>query len=249
MKTEWDYSNLAQAYLKRPDYAASAMDELVARAGCRAGAEVCDVGAGVAHLTLQLASRGLLVQAVEPNDAMRTLGRQQTAHLPQVQWSEGSGEQTGQPSARFELVTFGSSFNVTDRPAALRESHRILKKGGWFAALWNHRDLDDPFQMAIEQIIRRSIPDYDYGTRRQDQTDVIQASGLFGEVVTIEGSVVHAQTPEDLVEAWRSHATLQRQAGDHLPTIIQAIEKLVRDSGKTSIPIPYTTRIWMAQSI
>ncbi|MBF0134787.1 MAG: methyltransferase domain-containing protein [Magnetococcales bacterium] len=248
MQTEWDYSNLAQAYLKRPDYAASAIDEMLALAGCRPPAVVCDVGAGVAHLTLQLAGRGLTVQAVEPNDAMRALGRERTAHLPRVQWSEGSGEQTGQESGRFDMVTFGSSFNVTDRPAALRESCRILKKRGWFAALWNHRDLDDPFQQKIEQIIRDTIPDYDYGTRRQDQTEVIRESGLFGEVIRMEGTIVHAQTPADLVEAWRSHATLQRQAGARLPAIIQAIERLVTETGQQAIPIPYTTRIWMAQA-
>ncbi len=27
MKTEWDYTNLAEAYLKRPDYAEDAIEE------------------------------------------------------------------------------------------------------------------------------------------------------------------------------------------------------------------------------
>ena len=32
---------------------------------------ICDIGAGVAHLTIPLASRGFQVDAVEPNDSMR----------------------------------------------------------------------------------------------------------------------------------------------------------------------------------
>lgn len=35
MKTEWDYTNLANAYLKRPDYAQEAIDEMIAIAGVK----------------------------------------------------------------------------------------------------------------------------------------------------------------------------------------------------------------------
>ena len=33
MKTEWDYTELAAAYVKRPDYAAEAIDKMLAVAG------------------------------------------------------------------------------------------------------------------------------------------------------------------------------------------------------------------------
>ncbi len=37
MKTEWDYTNLAEAYLKRPDYAQSAIDKMLEIAGVKKG--------------------------------------------------------------------------------------------------------------------------------------------------------------------------------------------------------------------
>lgn len=37
MKTEWDYTNLAEAYLKRPDYAESAIDEMLRLTGVQKG--------------------------------------------------------------------------------------------------------------------------------------------------------------------------------------------------------------------
>lgn len=247
MKTEWDYTNLADAYLKRPDYSDDALDEMFRIASLSKGATACDVGAGVAHLTLKLAERGLKVFAVEPNDAMRANGKARTRLFEDVSWYEGTGEATGQPSAKFDIVTFGSSFNVTDRPAALRESARILKKKGWFACMWNHRDLEDSIQAGIERIIKTQIAEYVYGTRREDQTDVILGSGLTKKVEKIEGKVFHKQTVEDCVEAWRSHATLHRQAGDRFPEIIRQVEKLLAETGKKEISIPYTTRIWLAQ--
>lgn len=46
MQTEWDYTNLADAYLKRPDYAQTAIERMLETAGIRPGGIVCDVGAG-----------------------------------------------------------------------------------------------------------------------------------------------------------------------------------------------------------
>jgi ubiquinone/menaquinone biosynthesis C-methylase UbiE len=246
MKTEWDYTELADAYLKRPDYSVEAIDALVRSSGAARGDAACDVGAGVAHLTLHLARRGFVVDAVEPNDAMRRNGVRRTAEFPNVAWHEGTGEATGRADARYKLVTFGSSFNVTDRPAALKETGRLLAAGGWFACMWNHRDLSDRLQNDIEDAIKRRVPAYGYGSRREDQTGVINASGLFGPVERVEGRVIHKQSVEDCLEAWRSHATLERQAKGQFKDVVEDIRAILKEHGQAEISIPYTTRVWLA---
>lgn len=248
MKTEWDYTNLAQAYLLRPDYAPSAISQMLAQAGVRPGDAACDVGAGAAHLTLELAKFGLRVSAVEPNDAMRANGIKRTKQYPQVQWFEGVGEHTGMQDNQFELVTFGSSFNVCDRQMALTETERILKPGGYFACMWNHRDLDDPLQKEIEGIIQANIAGYTYGTRREDQTEVIAQSGLFGHVIFLQGTVRHQLNADDFIEGWKSHGTVYRQSPEVFEKIIAEIRDLVHGLHQQTILVPYTTRIWMAQT-
>ena len=247
MKTEWDYTTLADAYLKRPDYADAAIDAMLSIAGAEKGDTFCDVGAGVAHLTLMLAARGLDVVAVEPNDAMRGNGIKRTVDLANVSWHEGTGEVTGQLSGAFDMVTFGSSFNVCDRQQALKETARILKPRGWFACMWNHRNLDDPIQSRIEAIIKERVQGYGYGTRRENQTEIIEASALFGPVVHLDAGVIHEQTIEECLEAWRSHATLERQAGAKFHEVISAIDDYLSGLGTASIQIPYSTNIWVAQ--
>lgn len=247
MKTEWDYTELAEAYLKRPDYAQSAIDQMLEIAGVKKGDMACDVGAGAAHLTLKLADFGLNICAVEPNDAMRKNGIKKTSQYKNVQWFEGVGEHTGMESNRFDIVTFGSSFNVCDRQEALLESKRILKADGWFACMWNHRDLSDPLQKEIEEILKAQIADYSYGTRREDQTEIINQSNLFKEVVYVEGTVLHDILAEDFIEGWKSHGTVQRQSKDKFDFINQEIRRTVEAKGAQYIKVPYTTRIWMAQ--
>jgi hypothetical protein len=97
MKTEWDYSQLADAYLKRPPYSGEALDTIFSIAGLEKGSRVCDIGAGVGHLTIPLLKKGYVVTAVEPNDAMRVNGIKQTAEYKDVIWTEAGGEDTSQP--------------------------------------------------------------------------------------------------------------------------------------------------------
>jgi len=247
MKTEWDYTSLADAYLERPDYSKTAIDAMASVAQLSKGDRACDVGAGVAHLTLMLGSKNLHVSAVEPNDAMRKNGIERTKSFSNITWCEGTGENTKQDDQQFDIVTFGSSFNVCDRQLALQETARILKPHGWFACMWNHRELNDPIQSALESIIREYIPQYGYGSRRQDQREVIESSHLFENVIQLSANVTHSQSIEQCIVAWRSHATLERQAGELFPKIIDAISTYLTNLGENKIYIPYTTKIWMAK--
>jgi ubiquinone/menaquinone biosynthesis C-methylase UbiE len=247
MKTEWDYTALADSYLERPSYSDTAIDAMLSITGLKKGDNVCDIGAGVAHLSLMLLSRGLKVVAIEPNDAMKIHGINRTKNFKKVSWYQSTAENTDQASNRFDMVTFGSSFNVCDRRLALEETARILKPKGWFVCMWNNRQLEDPIQAGIESLIKERITSYDYGSRRENQTAVLEESGLFGAVIHLNSLIIHEQRIEKCVEAWRSHATLARQSGNEFENIVLSIEKYLKSYNRESIQIPYSTNIWLSQ--
>jgi len=244
----WDYTSLAHTYAGRPPYADAVIDELISIAGVAAGDRVCDIGAGTGHLSVQLVAHGLAVDAVEPNDAMRTIGCERLADAP-VDWFEARAEATGRPGRAYALVTFGSSFNVVEPEETLAEVDRILEPRGWVALMWNHRDLDtDPLQIEIEALIASRIPGYDYGSRRRDPSGDLAASGRFEPARHLQATVRHELDADGWVEAWTSHATLARQAGDRFEAIVDRIGALVADAQEDGrIAVPYTTRCWIAQ--
>lgn len=244
MKTEWDYTLLAPHYDQRADYDRKAIDTLLSVVGVQTGETVADIGAGTGKLATLLLDAGLRVKAVEPNDKMRSYGIKNTQGR-EIDWLDACGEHTTLPDQGFDLVTFGSSFNVLDQSRALQETFRVLKPSRWFACMWNHRDLSDPIQERVEKIIRKHIPQYSLGKRRENQTDIINKSGLFDSVQYIEGSFNHRTRTTDYVDAWRSHATVQRQSKELFDTIISEIQAAIPKS--EFIEVPFTTRIWCAK--
>jgi SAM-dependent methyltransferase len=237
---DWDYSALAAHYNQRAPYAAAALDALLAALQLPDGATVADIGAGTGRLSLPLRVRGLHVTAVEPNAAMRSVGRQDG-----LEYVDTRGEATGLPAGGFALVSYGSSFNVLPAAAALAEAARLLMDNGAIALLWNHRDLDDPLQQRIEQAIRNRVPVYAYGSRREDPTAQIDASGLFGPVQSAQHAFVHHSPRADFIDGFRAHATLRRQAGEAFDAILRDIEMLL--GAAASIAVPFHTRLWWAR--
>ncbi|MBN8742114.1 MAG: hypothetical protein BGP24_18110 [Lysobacterales bacterium 69-70] len=236
---DWDYSALAAHYNRRAPYADAALDALMTALQLPSGAAVADIGAGTGRLSLPLRARGLRVTAVEPNAAMRAVGQRDG-----LDYVDARGEATGLPDAAFALVSYGSSFNVLAPGPALAEAARLLAREGYIAILWNHRDLDDPLQQAIEQAIRRHVPGYGYGRRREDPSAELAASGRFGPVQSLSRGFVHDTSREAFLDGFRAHATLLRQAGERAPAVLDDIAALLGTAGR--VQVPFHTRIWWA---
>ena len=110
-----------------------------------------------------------------------------------------------------------------------------------------HNDVIDNIRCQKASRIKTKLVDYNYGSRREDQAKVIEESGLFDKVEKVEGEMIHSQTVADCIEAWRSHATLERQAGCEFSVIINNVEDYLNSLHKESIHIPYITRAWVAR--
>ena len=240
---KWDYTERAEHYDKRADYSKEAVETLLQEIGAVPGKPVADIGAGTGKLTKLLALNELTVRAVEPNDAMMAIGVKNTEGLPVI-WTKGVGEKTDLPESSVYAAFFGSSFNVLDQKAALSEVARILVPDGYFVCMWNHRDLKDRLQNEIEEIIRQLIPDYHYGSRREDPTTIINESGLFGQVSHLEQNFKVEMSSNIFFEGWKSHATLERQAGKKFASVLERIQELLKRY--EVISVPYSTRIWFA---
>lgn len=71
MKTQWGYTDLANAYFERPEYAPKASKALSSITALSPDNKRCDMGAGAGYLTISTTANGYIVMAIKHNDAMR----------------------------------------------------------------------------------------------------------------------------------------------------------------------------------
>ncbi len=247
VEVTWDYSGLADSYHKRAPYSQQLIEQVIEKTGLTQLSVVCDVGAGTGFLSREFAARNIAVNAVEPNGAMRHVGERDCHKHALIKWYNAQAENTAQPEQSVDMVSFGSSFNVVNRSMALAEASRIVLPDGWFLALWNHRDLTVGLQFEIEQYIKQCIPTYQYGLRRTNQTDYLQQSGYFKNIQSISSAFDFVQPKTDVIQAWHSHATLKRQAGDLYPMILSGIESLIEGDSSEMVTTRFYTQAWLAQ--
>ena len=250
MKAPWTnpYSPYpVDTYLASTPYSEEALDSLFTEASLTQGSHVCDIGAGTGELTVPLALRGYSVTAVEPNSVLRYNGIKRTKNIGNVSWLEANGLNTGLDAHFFDYVTFGSSLDVMDEDAALRETHRLLKPGAWFTCIWNQRDLEDRIQKDLDEIIRGYIPSFSSASRRK-LGPVIKNSGFFEKIHMVMGRVKHVHNVDDVIKAWLESPDLQHQAGDAFPELSKAIREYLFSLNKAYITIPYITTAWTARN-
>lgn len=243
-----DFTALAANYARyRPGYSPVVLRAFLALAG---GGTCADVGAGTGIWSRQLAAGGVRVVAVEPCEAMREAGCRQSVGMD-IEWRNGSAEDTGLPTASCNMVCMASSFHWPDFDAAVREFHRILAPGGLFMALWNTRHYEsNPLLVAIENHLHGLVPDMKRISSGRSEfcnglTERLRCREEFSDVLYLEGYHTELQTPDHYVGLWESVNDVRVQAGEErfarFIAHIRAVTKHLQ-----VIEAEYRTRAWIA---
>ena len=113
-------------------------DRFVARVAPRNGETILDMAGGTGDIAFRMARRGARVTVADINPDMLAVGREraEAKGLTGLEWRVENAEALSFASGAFDgyTIAFGIR-NVTDIPAALKEAHRVLKRGGRFYCL------------------------------------------------------------------------------------------------------------------
>jgi demethylmenaquinone methyltransferase/2-methoxy-6-polyprenyl-1,4-benzoquinol methylase len=134
------FSSVARRYDLMNDLMSAGMhrlwkDRFVARVKPRPGEDILDMAGGTGDVAFRMARRGAHVTVADINADMLGVGEHRAAQrgLTGLAWKVENAEALTFADASFDAYTivFGIR-NVTDIPAALKEAHRVLNRGGRF---------------------------------------------------------------------------------------------------------------------
>jgi SAM-dependent methyltransferase len=218
----------------RPSYPQEAVDWMVARTGLGPGTTVADVGAGTGKLTRLLRPSGARVVAVEPIPEMR-------AKIQGAEVVDGTAEDLPLPDGAADVVAVAQALHWFDLDRALPEIHRVLKPGGSLVLFWNMRDLDDPIQRGVEEIL---APRRGYVIAQQEGRwrAPLAASPLFGDPDVREFRFAQQFTSDDLCDRVASTSFVAAMGPVEREELLVRVRALTHGLSEP-FPFPYVTEV------
>lgn len=235
------YGSVRPAY---PDEAVAALIEAAQRArgadalGQGGPLRAADIGAGTGKMSESLARAGLLVDAVEPSEAMRA----QASPIEGVTWHDGVAEQTGLPNDMYDIVVFAQSWHWVDSERAGLEAARILRPGGALGIVWNQMDVSIPWVHRLTRIMRSG------DVHRPDKPPT--PGGGFAPMTLTQVAWEDRMTPEQILTLGTTRSSYIRSSEAGRARMQANLrwylyEHLGYAPGET-VTIPYTTLVWLS---
>ena len=234
------YDSVRPAY---PDEAVAALIDAAQRArgadgpGRDGPLRAADIGAGTGKMSELLARGGLLVDAVEPSEAMRA----QASSIEGVRWHGGVAEQTGLPNDVYDIVVFAQSWHWMDPERAGLEAARILAPGGALAIVWNQMAVSIPWVHRLTRIMRSG------DVHRPDNPPT--PGGGFAPMTLTQVAWEDRMTPEQILTLGTTRSSYIRSSEEGRARMQENLRWYLYDhlgyAPGQQVTIPYATLVWL----
>ena len=178
----------ASYHSSRPDYPEWLYRTLCTRCGLGHDAATFELGAGTGTATRRLLDLGAdPLIAIEPDPRLADFLRKHNPD-PALEVFVTTFEDAELAASAFDLGVSATAFHWVDEDAALAKIARLLRPGGWWAALWNVFGDDsrpDAFHLATSELLdgpyspsagERGIP---FGLDTESRLAALKRTGLF----------------------------------------------------------------------
>jgi SAM-dependent methyltransferase len=239
------FSAVADIYERaRPTYPPEVVKHLANRLDLRRGRSVVDLGAGTGKLTRLLADTGARVVAVEPLAEMReTLERV----VPEAESLEGTAEAIPLGDASADAVTAAQSFHWFDAVTAVGEIYRVLRPGGAVGLVWNMRDVTDPLQARLEELLaplrQPRLADLPW-----DWQAVVEESPFFTRPTRTSFPWAQRMTRDDLVDRVSSTSFVAQLTEEDRDRLLEDARALV-DHLEEPFPFRYRADVYVFRRV
>ena len=225
----------------RPSYPDEAVRWIAEQTGLGYDSVVADVGAGTGKLTRLLLSTHATVIAIEPVESMRGV---LVERVPGCVVLDGVAEELPLEDASMDAVTVAQAFHWFDHAKAIPELHRVLRPGGHLVLIWNSRDMRDPLQRGLEELLAPLRDDVPYqlgGVWRKP----LEASKLFGPAAERQFTIEQQLTRQGVRDRITSTSFVAAMPPDEREAVLARVDELTAGR-EEPFAFPYVTEVYVA---
>jgi ubiquinone/menaquinone biosynthesis C-methylase UbiE len=193
----WIFNRMADVYDARPPYPAALVDS-IAEMASHAGSRLIDIGAGIGHLALPIARRGLDVVAVEPARSM--LARLQSEAARQglkLRALHAAAEALPFEVPSFDCALIADALHFLDAELAATELRRVLVPHATLI-LVTCGFTPTQFMREVQRLVGQSAD-----RRQRDVTQAIRHLASLAEVQLTQEAIFYDETPVDVARLER----------------------------------------------
>jgi SAM-dependent methyltransferase len=254
------FGQVAELYdASRPSYPPAMVEELLRRAGARAGDRVLEVGAGTGKATTLFAARGLDVVAIEPSPEMAAVARRNCAPYPQVRIVESDFEQWDPGGRRFPLLYSAQAWHWIDPELGLERAHLALLPGGLLAPFWNRPAWGrSALRDELIEVYRATVPELEpTGPMHpanfspldgEDWVGEIAAVGLFEEAEVVDYHWHVDYSADRYVDLLGTLSDVRLLDDSERRRLTEGVHAAIERQGGT-LPLPLLTRVCLARAV
>ncbi|WP_315760550.1 class I SAM-dependent methyltransferase [Sphingomonas sp. Y38-1Y] len=172
-------------------------DVFVRRVKPRGGEHILDMAGGTGDIAFRMAPTGAAITVADINPAMLEVGMERAAKrgIDGLVWTEANAETLVFPDRFFDAYTIAFGIrNVTDISKALREAHRVLRRGGRFFCLEFSTTLWPGFAEVYDAYSHRLVPKLGQALAGDAESYryLIESIRRFPDMARFEGMIAEA---------------------------------------------------------
>jgi SAM-dependent methyltransferase len=238
----------------RPDYPEWTYDALRTRCGLGSGTAVFEIGAGTGKATRRLLGEGVRrLMAIEPDPRLAEFLTGNNAH-PALRVQISAFEDVKLEAGDYDLGISATSFHWLEEDAALHKIARLLRPGGWWAAMWNVFGDDsrpDPFHVATRELLNgpsgasegdRGIP---FGLDADARRAAIDRTGAFDSAESMMSRWSLVLDAEQTMALYATYSNVTIRADRE--AVLAELGRIARDDFGNRVVRNMTTSLYLAR--